>query len=86
VTHLGLSLPFSRVCEREADYMGLIYMARACYNPEEAVALWQRMGEALPKDAEFLSTHPASESRVHAIEGWMPEAMREREKHCMRVG
>jgi metalloendopeptidase OMA1, mitochondrial len=57
-------------------------MARACYNPEEAIGLWKRMSEALPKNAEFLSTHPAPDSRISAIEGWMDEANQERMAHC----
>ncbi len=69
------SLKYSRTHESEADKMGLVFMAKAGYNPEEAVAFWLRMneagGEAPP---EFLSTHPSHESRVDDLKAFMPEA------------
>jgi len=69
-------LPYSRMHESEADHMGLIFMAMAGYDPQEAPAFWKRMsklgGQAPP---EFLSTHPSSETRAANLEGWMPEAM-----------
>ncbi|MBM3991501.1 MAG: M48 family metallopeptidase [Planctomycetes bacterium] len=69
-------MPFGRDDELEADHIGLIYMARAGYDPREAVAFWQRMaaagGGAPP---EFLSTHPSSEHRIAAIEALLPQAM-----------
>jgi predicted Zn-dependent protease len=74
----GVLLPFSREHESEADYMGLIYVARACFDPREAPRLWERMGAP----AEFMSTHPSSETRIRQFEEWMPEAMRVREESC----
>jgi predicted Zn-dependent protease len=79
---VGMLLPFSRSQESEADHIGLIYMARAGYDPHEAVKFWQRMesqaGGARPP--EFLSTHPNPDKRVQDLEHWMPEAVAEYQK------
>ena len=71
-------LKYSRNQESEADRLGLIFMALAGYDPNNAVAFWQRMaaqntGGTPP---EFLSTHPADETRIQAIKGHIPEAMK----------
>jgi predicted Zn-dependent protease len=68
----GISLPYKRGQESEADIIGLEYMARAGFDPRESVPLWQRMDAgAQKKPAEFLSTHPASETRIeHLINEW----------------
>lgn len=83
-TQFGILLPFSREHESEADYMGLIYLSRACLDPTQAPMLWQRMGEraAGPQPAEFLSTHPSHETRIRQFEGWMPEAVKLRAERC----
>lgn len=75
-TQLGLILPYSRAHESEADHMGLIFMAMAGYNPNEAISFWQRMA-ALggQKPPEFLSTHPSDQRRINDIKGKIPEAM-----------
>jgi predicted Zn-dependent protease len=72
------SLPFSRSQESEADHIGLVYMARAGYDPHEAVAFWQRMRRASKgkEPPEFASDHPSDEHRIERIEGWLPEAER----------
>jgi predicted Zn-dependent protease len=72
-----IDLPFSRKDESEADHIGLVYMARAGYDPHEALQFWQRMesqsgGQGPP---EWLSTHPSHGTRVQQLEGWLPEAM-----------
>jgi metalloendopeptidase OMA1, mitochondrial len=77
---LGVLLPFSRNQESEADHIGLIYMARAGYDPRQAPEFWRRMEASAAgqsKPPEFLSTHPASETRVRQLEEWMPEALKE---------
>lgn len=75
--NVGVMLPFGRSQELEADRVGLILMARAGYDPNEAVAFWKRMMKAKDKaPPEFLSTHPASERRVKELERWMPEALK----------
>lgn len=75
--NVGLLLPYSRLQESEADHIGLILMAKAGYDPRQAIPFWQRMnkkgGERPP---EFLSTHPAPESRINDIQAEIPEAMR----------
>lgn len=74
--NVGAVLPFSRANESEADEIGLIYMARAGYDPREAPKFWDRFsktGGANPP--EFLSTHPASESRKQALEAQLPKAL-----------
>jgi metalloendopeptidase OMA1, mitochondrial len=72
---LGVLLPYSRLHESEADRMGLIYMAKAGYDPGAALDLWKRMAaQDKGKPPEFLSTHPADATRIKQIEGWLPEA------------
>jgi metalloendopeptidase OMA1, mitochondrial len=72
---VGVMLPFSRDQESEADRLGLIYMAKAGYQPEAAVAFWQRMAKASQgAPPEFLSDHPSDARRIEQIQGWLPEA------------
>ncbi len=73
---VGLLLPYSRLHESEADRIGLTLMARAGYDPREAVPFWQRMNEqGGRRPPEFLSTHPAPESRIANIKRYIPEAL-----------
>lgn len=73
-TTLG-TLAFSRNQESEADKMGLVFMAMAGYDPEYAVAFWERMANAnKSKTPEFLSTHPSDETRIKRIIEFLPEA------------
>ncbi|MBM3768574.1 MAG: M48 family metallopeptidase, partial [Acidobacteria bacterium] len=80
----GIMLPFSRDHESEADYMGLIYVARACFDPTEAPKLWERMGQASGGrgTAEFMSTHPSHATRIKQFQEWMPEALQIRKEKC----
>ena len=75
---LGYVLPMSRTQETEADRIGLVLMAMAGYDPREGIGLWQRMSAAKgnQRQAEWLSTHPADETRIENIRGWIPEAMK----------
>jgi len=68
-------MKFSREQETEADKVGLKYMARSGYQPEEALNVWKRMEEA-SKGAppEVLSTHPSNQTRQKNISQWLPEA------------
>jgi predicted Zn-dependent protease len=73
----GVLLPFSRKHESEADYIGVLLAADAGYDPREAVRIWERMAAASGGAAqpEFLSTHPANETRIADLNRWMPEAL-----------
>ena len=85
---VGVSLPFNRRQESEADFIGLRLMAQAGYDPREAVPFWERMSgcprnmigklcfrsqTAIP---EFLSTHPSDITRINQIEAWTEEALK----------
>jgi predicted Zn-dependent protease len=75
---VGLLLPWGRSQESEADRIGLVYMAKAGYHPSAARDLWVRMAELSKgqgRQPEFLSTHPAPETRIRQIEEWIPEAL-----------
>jgi metalloendopeptidase OMA1, mitochondrial len=85
---VGVSLPFNRRQESEADLIGLRLMAQAGYDPREAVPFWERMsgcprnmiGKLCFRSAaaipEFLSTHPSDVTRINQIEDWIPDALR----------
>ena len=79
---VGVLLPFSRAHEREADLIGLDLMAKAGFNPEESVQLWRNMSAASGNGGppEFLSTHPAGQTRINLLQDAMPEAKREYER------
>jgi predicted Zn-dependent protease len=75
-TQYGILLPYSRTQEYEADHIGLILMAKAGYDPAQALAFWRRM---MTKDKnvnmpQFMSTHPSDASRLHELEAFLPEA------------
>jgi predicted Zn-dependent protease len=74
---VGVLLPWSRTQESEADHLGLIYMAKAGYDPQAARDLWVRMAsQGGTRQPEFLSTHPMPETRIKQIEAWLPEALK----------
>lgn len=76
--NVAVALPHSRTQESEADHIGLIYMARAGYDPEEAVKFWERFAEYNKQQGGsqpwFLRTHPLDEKRIEDIKSWIPEA------------
>jgi len=82
----GVMLPFSRKHESEADLMGLLYLARACFNPEEAPQVWQRMKEAGDGGSplELLSTHPAHDTRIEELQAQLPQARKLYSSSCPR--
>ncbi|MGB0694879.1 MAG: M48 family metallopeptidase [Rhodospirillaceae bacterium] len=65
----GVILPYSRQHEYEADALGVRYMAKAGYRPEESIAFWQTMMGDGQKVAEFMSTHPSDSNRIAALRG-----------------
>lgn len=71
-SQVGVILPFSRKHESEADYMGLILMTIAGYNPEVAVHFWEKMSAGGGSVPEFLSTHPSGQTRIHDIQKNIP--------------
>ncbi len=82
-TQYGVLLPFSRSHESEADRVGLLLSAAACFNPEEAPRLWERMAAlGKQKPPEFMSTHPAEGTRINQLQAWMGEANQVRQQFC----
>jgi len=77
LAQVGLTLPFSRQHEREADEVGLIYMAEAGFDPRASITLWKNMEEKStgPRPPQFLSTHPAPEDRMGKLIAGMSGAL-----------
>lgn len=74
----GVLMPFGRKDESEADEIGLMYMARAGFDPQESLRFWQRMEQAnQAQPPEFLSTHPSHGTRIAQLQALMPKAMEE---------
>ena len=80
----GFMLPYARKHETQADAVGLMLAAAACFNPEESVPLWERLNEASGgrAPAEFSSTHPSPETRIRDLQALMPQALEYRKKYC----
>lgn len=71
---LGISRPHSRTQESEADKVGLVLMAKAGYDPQAAITLWQKMQRAAKGEPpQFLSTHPSSSNRIASLQSLMPQ-------------
>lgn len=76
VANVTFQLPHSREQETEADEIGLELMARAGYDPREAVTLWKKMKAAEQGGTpQFLSTHPSSQNRMQKLEQLVPKVM-----------
>jgi len=74
--HLGVTLPFSRAHELEADYIGLHLMAGAGFDPEQSINLWQNMAaQSGSQPVEFLSTHPGHDTRIEELRAGLPDAL-----------
>ena len=80
----GRALPYARKQETQADEMGLMPAAAACFDPNEGIRLWERMGQAGGGEAppEFSSTHPNPGTRIQNLQALMPKAMEYRQKSC----
>ena len=72
----GFTLPFSRLHESEADQIGLIYMAKAGYDPNEAINFWERFGQVKGGKGppEWASTHPADATRIQGLRSYLSRA------------
>jgi predicted Zn-dependent protease len=86
---VGVELPYSREQESEADHIGLIYMARAGYDPKEAVAFWERFAAYNQQQGggtglAFLRDHPVDSVRIKQLQGWLAEAQAESGKSSTR--
>ncbi|HUL51280.1 MAG TPA: M48 family metalloprotease [Candidatus Nitrosotalea sp.] len=77
-SQIGVMLPYSRKQESEADELGLIYMARARYDPEAAIQFWKRFADfdaqAGDNTPVIFRTHPTDKKRIEQIEVWLPKA------------
>ncbi len=84
----GYLLPYARKHETEADAVGLMLAAAACFDPEASVPLWERMSQASGGQAppEFSSTHPNPGTRIQNLQALMPKAMQYRQKFCAQAG
>ncbi|MFC3815831.1 M48 family metallopeptidase [Lysobacter sp. GCM10012299] len=80
----GLILPYGRNHETQADKVGLMLAAAACYNPQEAIPLWERMSqlEGGGRPPEFASTHPDPANRIQVLQSLMPQAEQFRAQYC----
>jgi predicted Zn-dependent protease len=92
IAKVGVELPFSRKQESEADHIGLIYMARAGYNPSAAVEFWERFADYNRQQggggdnflSKFLSTHPVNAQRIADLKALLPEAQAEFGRSSLR--
>lgn len=76
VLDLVFSRPMGRRQEAEADYIGLMMMAEACYDPRAALGFWERMKKMQQEEPpEWMSTHPSHSNRIQKIQEWMPKAV-----------
>ena len=84
----GFTLPFSRLHESEADQIGLIYMAKAGYDPNEAINFWQRFGQVKGGKGppEWASTHPADVTRMQGIRSYLSRAKYEYQNVKVKYG
>ena len=74
LVNLGLTLPFNRLQESEADYLGLAFMTMADYDNSESYKIWERMQNAQKNNPpEFMSTHPSPKNRIQKLKNWIPE-------------
>ncbi|MFK3650092.1 M48 family metallopeptidase [Lysobacter enzymogenes] len=80
----GLVLPYGRNHETQADKVGLMLAAAACYDPRQAIALWQRMSQlgGGQRPAEFASTHPDPANRIATLQQLMPKALEFYQANC----
>lgn len=80
----GFVLPYGRNHETQADQVGLMLAAAACYDPRQAIPLWQRMSQlgGGQRPPEFASTHPDPANRIQVLQSLMPQAEQYYQKYC----
>lgn len=80
----GLVLPYGRNHETQADKVGLMLAAAACYDPRQAIPLWERMSQlgGGQRPPEFASTHPDPANRIQTLQALMPAAMQFYQANC----
>ena len=79
-----LYLPYSRTMESEADHIGLFLMAKACFNPEEAIGLYRNLDKhSHGSPPQWLSTHPTHANRIEDIKKILPKAKQELMANCI---
>lgn len=80
----GYLLPYARSHETQADEVGLMLAAAACFDPRQAIPLWQRMEQASGGHSppEFSSTHPNPGTRIQNLQALMPKALEYRQRFC----
>ncbi len=77
-TNIGIILPYSRTQEYEADHLGIIFMAKAGYNPRASLKFWETFSKLSTNSnlQEFFATHPAGEKRLNDLKTYLPKAMK----------
>lgn len=84
---VGVLLPYTRTHELEADRIGLLYMAKAGYDPAESIHLWERMGKVdKPPIPVWLSTHPTDKERIQNLRELLPGAKQNYDKAPVKYG
>ncbi len=80
----GLVLPYGRNHETQADKVGLMLAAAACYDPRQAIGLWERMSQlgGGQRPPEFASTHPDPANRIQTLQSLMPAALQFYQANC----
>jgi len=79
----GYLLPYARSHETQADEVGLMLAAAACFDPRAAIPLWERMEQnSGGSPPEFSSTHPNPGTRIQNLQALMPKALEYRQKFC----
>ena len=82
----GALMPYNRAHESEADHLGIIYMAKAGYDPAESIALWERMeAGGTSGTPQWLSSHPSPATRRAQLKEWLPEAQRYYKDRSLQV-
>ncbi len=83
----GAGAAFDRNKEKEADHIGIMYMAKAGYDPEEGVKVLEHLDEEMQSQgastSSFLSTHPSNPERIQQLRDLMPEALKVRERNSI---